>query len=231
MKILLKAVFIVFLLFSLSHAKVKYIPIEDMPSMADFVIVGTVIDSTSRWDKRGVMIYTDYAIRVEEGILGNSSPQIVMSFAGGTVGGKTIVVTDTPVLEIGSKYILFAYGNNKYSVPVVGHEQGVFRVVYDKVKHQDFVVDYNGYQLEVTDEGKIIRGPLTELDLNGALTIRAIAEEKPMVVPKPVIRDVSGKEIPQDSSVFEKPKLRKRGAPITKSGFIDFIRARIQKGK
>jgi hypothetical protein len=193
--------------------------------MADFVIVGTVFDSTSRWDSRGVMIYTDYTIQVEENIVGDSAPVVVMSFAGGTVGEKTIIVTDTPVLEKGKKYILFSYEQGKYSVPVVGHEQGIFRVVYDSVSKLDFVVDYNWYQLEITDEKEIIRGPLTELDSDGALTVRKVeTPKKRIVTPKPVIRDNSGKEIPQDSSVFTKPKARIRGIPITKSEFFDYIR-------
>ena len=228
MKILFRTALFFLLLSSLVEARVKYVPIEDMPAMADFVIMGTVIDSNSRWDQRGVMINTDYTIQVEENILGDSPPVVVMSFAGGTVGEKTIIVTDTPVLEIGQKYILFSYQRGKYSVPVVGHEQGVFRVVHDSVRRMDFVVDYNWYQLELTDENKLIRGPLTELDSKGALMARKVpTARKTVVSPKPVVRDVSGKEIPQDSSVFAKPKARKRGAPITKSEFIDYVRARM----
>jgi len=227
MKILLKAILLFVLLASLAHARVKYVPIEDMPAMADFVIMGTVIDSTSRWDQRGLMIHTDYKIQVEENILGDSPPVIVMSFAGGTVGDKTIIVTDTPVLEKGGKYILFSYEQGKYSVPAVGHAQGIFRVVHDSVRKMDFVVDYNWYQLELTDEKEVIRGPLTELDSKGALMARKVPTvKKPVVVPKPVVRDISGNEIPQDRSVFAKPKARKRGTPITKSEFIDYVRAR-----
>ena len=225
MKILFKTALFFVLLSSLVDARVKYVPIDDMPSMADFVIMGTVIDSTSRWDQRGVMIYTDYTIQVEENILGDSPPVVVMSFAGGTVGVRTIIVTDTPVLEKGEKYILFSYGQGKYSVPVVGHEQGVFRVVHDSVRRMDFVVDYNWYQLEITDDRKIIRGPLTEMNSQGALTVREVpAAKKTVVSPKPVVRDATGKEILQDSSVFAKPKVRKRGIPITKSEFIDHVR-------
>ncbi|UCH21316.1 MAG: hypothetical protein JSU83_22925 [Deltaproteobacteria bacterium] len=228
MKILFKAALIFLLITSLAHARVKFIPLKNMPAMADFVIVGTVFESTSRWDSRGVMIYTDYTIQVEENILGDSPPVVVMSFAGGTVGEQTIIVTDTPVLEKGKRYILFSYEQGKYSVPVVGHEQGVFRVVYDSVSRMDFVVDYNWYQLEITDEKEIIRGPLTEQDSDGALTVRKVETPKKRIVsPRPVIRDNSGQEIPQDSSVFAKPKPRVRGIPITKSEFVDFIRMRI----
>lgn len=90
MKILFRTTFTIFLILSIlsvGHARVRYIPIEDMPAMADFVIVGTVIDSSSRWDQRGIMIFTDYTVLVEERILGTPDATIVMSFAGGTVGG------------------------------------------------------------------------------------------------------------------------------------------------
>jgi len=176
MKTLLRIFFIFFLLLSSAQAKVKYIPIEKMPAMADFIVIGTVIHSTSRWDERGIMIFTDYTIQVEEKILSDVPSTISMSFAGGTVGDKTITVTDTPILKIGEKYALFGYNNNKYSLPVVGHEQGVFRVAHDRLKNVDFLVDYNDYQLEITKEGEMIRGPLTEVDAQGALIIRRIEE-------------------------------------------------------
>ena len=227
--LLFKITLIFFFLTSFAHARLKYIPIKDMPEIADFVILGAVVDKTARWDDRGVMIYTDYTIQVEENIMGDSPPVIVMSFSGGTVGDKTILVTETPVLEIGGMYILFSYDSGKYSVPTVGHEQGVFRIAYDRVEKKDFVVDYNWYQIEITDNQDIIRGRLAEFDARGALIFRNTAlENKRPPLPKPVVRDAKGREILQDSSVFAKPKVRIRGTRATKAEFIDYIRKRIR---
>jgi hypothetical protein len=66
MKIMLKTTLFLVLLASLAHARVKYVTTEDMPAMADFVTRGRVIESTCRWDQRGVMIYPDYDIQLEQ---------------------------------------------------------------------------------------------------------------------------------------------------------------------
>jgi hypothetical protein len=230
---LLRIFFIIFLLFSSAQARVKYIPIENLPAMADFIVIGTVIDSTSRWNDKGIMIFTDYTIEVEEDILSNVPPTIKMSFAGGTVGAKSIIVTHTPLLKIGEKYLLFGYDHANYSVPVVGHEQGIFRVVQDRIKQAAFIVDYNGYQLEMTREGEVVRGPLAEIDSQGALVQRQVEKRAKRVVPsrRPVVRNPAGQEIPQDESVFEKPRVKERGSPLTRSGFIDFIRTLRERGE
>jgi hypothetical protein len=229
MRILLKATFIVFILVSLAHGRIARIPVEDMPAEADFIIMGTVVYKSARWsDAREIMIYTDYTIQVEENIKGDKPSQIVMSFAGGTVEGKTIYVTDTPVLKVGEKYILFGY--EKYSVPVVGHEQGVFRVIHDSVRQDDFVVDYHWRQLE-TDGKVIFRGPRTVLDSRGALTVLdSVHKKKPEDLLRPVIRGDKGRVIPQEPTVFAKPEPKRRGVPATKSAFVDFIRKKVPKG-
>jgi small nuclear ribonucleoprotein (snRNP)-like protein len=230
MKIIFKTFFVLIILLVISvNARVRYIPIEDMPVKADFIIIGKVIDSSCRWDGRHVMIYTDYTIQVEESIKGKIPSKIVLSFAGGTIGEKTIIVTDTPELKIGERYLLFSYENNKYSVPIVGHEQGVFRLVYDKIKKKEYIVDYNWYQLELTDENRIIRGALTEIDEQGSLVLKNSVEEKKKNIPKPVIRDISGQIIAQDDSVFTKPKTRKRGTPLTRDNFVNFIKIKMNR--
>jgi hypothetical protein len=153
-----------------------------------------------------------------------------MSFAGGTVGSDTILVSDTPTLEVGKRYIIFGYADNRYSVPVVGHEQGVFRVVYDSVTKQDIVVDYNWYQLERTESGRIIRGIITEVDSKDALVERPIVEKKKQKGEQKItVTDVYGREVPQNTAGFEKPRLRDRGERVTKSVFADFIREQTQR--
>ena len=220
--------FLIFLLTtSMAHSRVLYIHIEDMPTMADFVIVGTVVDASSRWDHRGVMIFTDYTILVEDRITGNPDEAIVMSFAGGTVGDKSIFVSNTPKLDVGETYMLFGLSNEKASVPVVGHEQGVFRVLKDSTKGKEYIVDYHGYLLEKLDNGQVIRGPLVDVNVKDRLVIKAQEERKKVVSPQPVIRDAYGEEISQEGAVFAEPKRRERGVPVVKSDFVDFTKARI----
>ncbi len=230
LRIYLLTVIIILLAATLGHTRVKYIFIDKMPSMADFVVVGTIIDSSCRWDERGIMIFTDYTILVEDRILGNPGRKIVMSFAGGTVGDKSIFVTDTPQLNVGETYVLFGLFNEKASVPVVGHEQGVFRVLKDKVEGKEYIIDYNGYLLEKLDSGQIIRGPLVDLHVKDRLVIKTQEVEKKVIPPKPIFRDACGQEVPQEGVVFAEPKRRQRGVPVEKSMFIEFIKGRIAAG-
>ena len=176
------------------------------------------------------MILTDYKMRVLENIKGNSPSQIVMSFAGGTVGDKSIFITDTPSLEVGDEYIICGYEKEKkYAVPIVGSFQGVFRVVYDEVNNMDVVVDYNWYQLEITDDQKIIKGPPIQKDPSGALIRKeAVKRAKKEPASPPVDRDASGNILPQVDRVYKAPKARSRGELVTKKGLTDFIKRVLQ---
>ncbi len=217
---------------SIASARVKLIRLDELPEMADFVIEGTVTQKTARWDARGVMINTHYIIDVQTAIAGKVPETVELSFAGGTVEGKTIIATHTPELKIGQTYILFSYHNNKYSVPTVGHEQGVFKVIRDARRKQDFIVDYNGYQLErTTTRQRMVRGRLTRIDQNGALVQRQIAEQVQQPPIKPVVRDAEGNIIVQDQSASAPRRLREPSVPVTRSEFIQFIQTQIQRTK
>ncbi len=220
---------IVFLMVPTTFARVAYVPIEKMPSRADFIVLGTVVDSTCRWDERGVMIFTDYTVHLEEAIKGNLSEggEIVMSFAGGTVGDETIIVSDTPRFQVGGRYFFFALSNEKSSVPLVGHDQGAFRVLKDQARGKEFIVDYNGYLLEILEDGKIIRGPLVDLEVEDRLVLKTVPEAKKIEIPPPVVRDAAGNIIPQDQGVFAPPRRRARGTPLVKTDLIFFVMEKI----
>jgi hypothetical protein len=217
---------------SIASARVKLVQLDELPEIADFVIEGLVTQKTARWDARGVMINTHYTIDVQTAILGKVPETVELSFAGGTVEGKTIIVTHTPELEVGQTYILFSYQNNKYSVPTVGHDQGIFKVIHDTRSRQDVIVDYNGYQLERTTSGQeLIRGRLTRIDKNGALVQRQVSEQIQHPPIKPIVRDAEGNIIVQDESAYAPPKLREESVPVTRSEFIEYIQSQPQRDK
>ena len=217
----------------MAQAGVRHIPIEEVFAKADFIIVGLVIDSKSRWDDRGLMIFTDYTIRVLENIKGNSPANTVMSFAGGRVGDKSIYVTETPHLQVGDKYIICGYDSEKkYAVPVVGNFQGIFRIVHDDVENMDYIVDYNGYQIEITDNQEIVKGAPVQKNADGSLSVRkelAIVKKEPP--PSSIVRDKYGNIIPQEGRVFKKPKQRLKGVPATKREFMNIMTEIIRQKK
>lgn len=230
LNLLLSIIFSILVVFSLSQARVLHIPIEEIFVKADFIIRGTVIDSKSRRGDREIMIFTDYTIQILENIKGNSPSHIVMSFAGGTVGDKSIFITDTPTLEVGEEYIICGYGKEKkYAVPVVGSFQGVFRVVHDEVKNTDIIVDYNWYQLEITDGQEIIKGLPIQKDSSGALTVKEdVRPTKKEPASPPIDRDAYGNILPQVDRVYKASKAHPRGKAVTKTGLIDFIKRTLQ---
>ena len=229
---ILPILLVFFMAASIASARVKLIRLDELPDKADFVIEGTVTQKTARWDAKGIMINTHYIIDVQTAILGKVPETVALSFAGGTVEGKTIIVTHTPELEIGQTYILFSYQNNKYSVPTVGHDQGIFKVIHDTRSNQDMIVDYHGYQLErTTSRQKLIRGRLTRIDKNGALVQRQVSEQVQHPPIKPIIRDAEGNIIVQDESAYAPRKLRETSVPATRSEFIEYIQSQPKRGK
>jgi hypothetical protein len=222
----LNLLLVFFTVTSMASARVKHVRLDELPEKADFVIEGTVTQKTARWDAKGIMINTHYTIDVQTEILGNVPESVELRFSGGTVEGKTLIVTHTPVLEVGQAYILFSYRNNKYSVPTVGHDQGIFKVIHDTRSRQDRIVDYHGYQLErVADRQKLIRGRLTRVDSSGALVQRQISEPVRHTAIMPIVRDAEGNVIVQDQSARPASSLRKSSLPITRAEFIAYIRA------
>jgi hypothetical protein len=232
LKVLLHMTMILIMTTSMATARVQLIRLDELPERADFVIEGKVKQKTARWDAGGIMINTHYIIDVQTVILGDAPKTVELSFAGGTVKDRTIEVSHTPVLEVGRTYILFCHPNNRFSVPTVGHDQGVFKVIRDAQTQQDRIVDYNGYQIERTaGSRRLIRGRLTRIDANGALVQRRV-QEKSLAKPlTPVVRDADGNIVDQDGSAVPSNQLREPSEPVTRSEFIRFIQTPAQRGK
>jgi hypothetical protein len=223
MKMLFVTILVLFLALSPSYAKVKRTPIEDMPSKADFVVVGEVIDANCHWDDKGLMIYTEYTIGVQDNILGKTDSIIFMNFAGGTVDGQSIGVTDTPHLEVGKTYLLFGLADAKSFAPIVGHEQGVFRVLSDTIRGKQYIVDYYGNLLEMQDSGRIFRGKPVDLSVDDRLVTMERKRVQKVSAPEPVVRDAQGNVIPQQKVTSVEEKAVRSGRPLEKGAFIDYI--------
>src|SRR5262245_20902300 len=83
--------------------------------------------------KGGRMIFTRVRFQVEETVKGEAASEVELVIAGGTVGGTTAEVVGMPRFERGGRYLLFlrdAYP--AHAVPVVGVNQGFFRLIRDR---------------------------------------------------------------------------------------------------
>lgn len=227
MKTLLFAASIVFLPLSSLYARTQQLPLEALPDKADYAAIVKVVDKEAIWDDRGVMINTHYVMQVEEPILGRPDPVLFIKCPGGTTElGETIFVSDTPQFDLNGTYLIFGVTDEK-SFPLVGHEQGVFRILNDKAGGKQYVVDYFGNLLEKQAGGKIVRGRLVDLSVKDRL---AFVEPVPMQTaaePKPVFRDASGKVIPPKADEIAGQKEEPpSNQPLEKSAFINYIKSR-----
>lgn len=128
--------------------------------------------------------------------------------AGGSVGEKTILVSEVPQFTRGGTYIVFAYDASRlYHSAVVGVEQGMFQEVTDGRSGERILVDRWGRRMERGGEGELVRGrPTRFLDADRVVVQtdeelveteqahRAGDASRPW--PQPVVRDGNGRVLP-----------------------------------
>jgi hypothetical protein len=226
MKTFLIVVAIVLLSLSSLYARTQQLSLEALPQKADYAAIVKVVDKEAIWDDRHVMINTHYTMQVEEAILGKPGPVIFITCPGGTTAlGETILVSDVPQFDLNGTYLIFGATDEK-SFPVVGHEQGVFRILNDNASGKQYVVDYFGNLLEKQGD-KIVRGRLVDLSVEDRL---AFVEPKPLKTaaqPKPVFRDAKGKVIPAGAEEIPAQEKEAPGSrPLEKSAFTNYIKSR-----
>jgi hypothetical protein len=131
-------------LFGLSAARgTTVVPptFDELVSQAEVIFQGAVTDVRSEWAGAGAQrhIVTYVTFRVEEGFKGNVGATYSVRLLGGTVGGETMEVTDTPKFNVGDRAILFVENNGSQFVPLVGISHGRFRVDRDQTTDRDVV--------------------------------------------------------------------------------------------
>lgn len=227
MRTLLIAASAVFISLSSLYARTQQLPLEALPEKADYAAVVRVVDKEAVWDDRGVMINTHYVMQVEEPILGNPDPVVFIKCPGGTTAlGETIFVSDTPQFDLNGTYLIFG-ATDENSFPLVGHEQGVFRILNDKASGKQYVVDYFGSLLEKQAGGRIVRGRLVDPNIKDRLAFVEPGPMKTAAEPKPVFRDAKGKMIPpREDKVSEQKEEPPAGQPLEKSAFVNYVKSR-----
>src|SRR3569833_2794175 len=89
---------------------------DELVTLADLVIVGTVSAQQSRFDTPEQAHISTY---------------VTLSNAGGVVGDRAEEYPGLPQLVTGQPYVLFVRGNQRDFFPVVGIHQGVYHIVKD----------------------------------------------------------------------------------------------------
>ncbi len=114
-------------------AVLEWMSLEDLARTADVVVVGTVVSRESRYDdRRPDRIVTDVVVRVERGVRGDVSGEVVVTIPGGEVDGMGQIVTGAPVLRPGEEVVLFLHPARTTPLgprrAIVGLSQGLFVV-------------------------------------------------------------------------------------------------------
>lgn len=159
-----------------SGATHLHVTFNDMVKRADVIFLGKVTDQTSREGAGGNMIFTDVCFEVTrlihrsekaEPITGGS---IVLTFAGGSVGGRTVTISDVPSFETGSTYLLFTLLDGKvYASPIIGGFQGSFRVIVDEKRGTQYPLTSGSQGIRGFKNGDIVRTPPVHRVQGGAI--------------------------------------------------------------
>lgn len=123
--------------------------------------------------------HTFVTFEIERAFKGNaqSGGFITLRFQGGPdVTGSTMMIPGVPHFDVGDRDILFTRGNGTQMTPLVGWEQGRFRIV------NGLLYTDAGAELWLTREGKFTRGKQHALEevlthTVGATTLRFGVEE------------------------------------------------------
>ncbi|MFP5287443.1 MAG: hypothetical protein ACLGI9_17025 [Thermoanaerobaculia bacterium] len=92
------------------------------------VVVAVVEGREVRWNDTRNLLMTDYTLRVEERLRGETSERLTLTMPGGTLGDIADDVCTAVHLEPGARYLLFLGDLDRPSLsPIVGARQGVFR--------------------------------------------------------------------------------------------------------
>jgi len=90
--------------------------------ISEKIFRGRVVDLKSEWNPEKVLIYTLVKIQVDEYIKGKGLKEVVLKAPGGTVGGQTHAVSDTPQISPGNDYVVFLESSGQ----VTGGPDGIY---------------------------------------------------------------------------------------------------------
>jgi hypothetical protein len=93
------------------------------------VVEARVSAVRSFWDRQRTAILTEALVEVEEVVVGDAAPEIVVRTFGGTVEGYTVVAHGFPEFRQGERLLLYLYRESADgSVRVLGYQQGQYRI-------------------------------------------------------------------------------------------------------
>jgi hypothetical protein len=105
--------------------------LNQLTDRAASIVVGTVVSRQAEWEYYGAskLIITKVTMAIEQSVKGSVPRTLVLEVLGGTIGDQTMQVSDVPEFRVGDRDVLFLHNNPHAVSPLVGSDQGLFRVV------------------------------------------------------------------------------------------------------
>lgn len=152
--------------------------LDEMIVAAPAIVVATVESRRAEYEYYGSsrLIITKVTLRVEESIKGSLPRTVVVEVLGGTLGDQTLHVSHVPEFRVGDRDVLFLSNAPHAVSPLVGSNQGRFRVLADNETGTARVVTAGFEPLiavsQVGAERTTVARRLTEaLSLNDFITV------------------------------------------------------------
>ena len=104
---------------------------DQLTDRAAAIVVSTVTSRRSEWEDYGAsrLIVTKVTLAVEQTLKGSAPRTLVVDVLGGTIGDQTLHVSHVPTFKVGDRDVLFLNGALHAASPIVGSDQGRFRVI------------------------------------------------------------------------------------------------------
>jgi len=106
---------------------VKKMDLQELVTVSDSVVQGTVESVETRWEAKS--IYTYASIRVDEGIKGGPRRAVLVRQPGGKIGSLNLDAPGTPKFKVGDQVVVFLRDRKDGTFDVVGLSQGKYDVV------------------------------------------------------------------------------------------------------
>ncbi len=108
-----------FLVLSILTAQTSYFSVtgKDFLEQTRFVFVGKLVDKVSYRDAEAGEILTKHIFLVSEAVKGDPGDRVEVIEYGGTVDGRTLMVSHGPSYVLGQQYLVFSY------LDLLGHDR------------------------------------------------------------------------------------------------------------
>lgn len=105
--------------------------VDQLTDRAGSIVVATVVSRRAEWEAYGAskLIITKITLAVEQSVKGSMPGTLVIEVVGGTIGDQTLRVSDVPEFRVGDRDVLFLNNHPHAVSPVVGSDQGLFRII------------------------------------------------------------------------------------------------------